>query len=160
MRMAFIFGVSDLSMVKKEMMPTANAAASDQPPQLLPKRLKLKMVVDDAYRRGGFLFDQAGGFSPGGGLPIVLSLFQGNPRRELLVQVGRQCINVGFVHPAQPPEFGIRFFAIQQFQAVLRQSVADAAQVSGREPVVRQRPRRGTEDLRKIDDGVPRNREG
>src|ERR1700686_3376734 len=145
-------------MVQKAMMPTANAAASEPPPRLRLKPLSLKMVVDDAYRRCGFLLNQAGGFAPGRGLPIVFPLFQGNPRWKRLIQVSRQRINIRLVHSAQTLEFAIRFFAIQQLQAVLRQSVADAAQVRGREPVVRQRLGWRAKNLRKVGDGVARDR--
>src|ERR1700726_4129945 len=104
--MAFM-GVSDLSMVKKAMMPTANAAASEPPPRLRLEPLNLKMVVDDAYRRGGFLFDQARSFAPGGGLPIIFALFQRDPRRKSLIQVRRQRVNIRLVHSAQAFEFAI-----------------------------------------------------
>src|SRR5438132_11511772 len=114
------------------------------------------MIIGDD--RGHFLVDHAGGLGPGGGLPIIFAFFLRNPGRKRLVQIVGQRVDVRLIHFAELQEFAVGLFAVTKFHAVLGKNVADAAQILRSQAVVRQRLGSRTEDLRKIDDGVTRNR--
>ena len=115
------------------------------------------MVIGDYCMR--FFIDQPRGLRPGGSLPIVLAFFQGNPGRQRLAQMIGQRIDVGFIHFAQRVELAVGFFSVMEFHAVLGKDVADLAQILRGQPVVWQRLGRRAEYLRKVNDGVARNRE-
>src|ERR1700722_4751552 len=99
-----------------------------------PYRPLLKMFVHGG--RGRFPFDQADRLAPGGGLPIVLAFFLGDPRGQRLLQIGGQRVNVRLVHAAQFVEAAVGFLAVAKFQAVLGEDVADVPQSFRREAVV------------------------
>src|SRR5580698_7490797 len=114
--------------------------------------LFLKMIID--LRMGRLLLDQARGLAPSRCLPIVFAFFLRDPRRQRLIQIGGQRVNVWLVHAPQLGEAAIGFLAVAELQSVLRQNVADVAQLFGPETVVGHGSWRRTEDLRKIGDRV------
>src|SRR6266852_9312053 len=115
------------------------------------------MVVGDD--RGPFFVDEPRSVRPSRGLPIIFALFLGNPGWQRLVQIIGQRIDVGLVHLAKLGEFAVSLFAVMKFHAVLGKDIPDLAQVLRGQAVVRQRPGSRSKYLRKIDDGVARNRE-
>src|SRR6266851_7692117 len=117
---------------------------------------KLEMVIGDDG--GHFFINEPPRLRPGRGLPIVFTFFQRNPRRQRLVQIIGQRIDVGLIHFAKRSEFAVGFFSVMEFHAVLGEDVADLAQSLFGQPVVRQRLGRGAEDLREVDYGVTRDR--
>src|ERR1700683_59104 len=147
--MAFIIIPQSVSELRKA---GPSAAAS---PAL---RRKSKMVVYGD--RGHLLADEAGGLAPRGRLPIVLAFPLRNPRRQLLVQMGRQRVNVRFVTVAHCGEFLLRFRRVTQSHSVLRQLVAKSSRVRRRQPLPGPRARRSAKNLGKIDERVPRDGEG
>src|SRR6478752_5480114 len=86
----------------------------------------LKMVVNGD---GCLAFDEASGLSPSSSLPVVFPLFLGNPRRQRLIQVAGQRVDVRFVHAAQFGEPSVGNFAVIQFQAMFGEHIADAPQL-------------------------------
>src|SRR5216683_484349 len=116
---------------------------------------KSEMIVSDDG--GDFLVDKPCGLRPRGSLPIVFAFFLGNPRRQRLVQIIRQRVNVRLIHFAKIGEFAIGFFTVMELHSVLGEGIADVTQILLRQTIVRQRFGRGAEHLREIDDGVPRD---
>ena len=105
-----------------------------------------------------FSGQHAGGTTPGGGLPIVFSLFDGDPWRQRLTQVVRQGVDVGLVHGTQLNELAIGFGRIAQLQAELRELGAQAKQFLRGKAILRQSARCCGENLGKINDRVARDR--
>src|SRR2546430_10885516 len=117
---------------------------------------KLEMVIGDDG--GHFFINEPSRLRPGRSLPIVFAFFQRNPRRQRLVQIIGQRIDVGLIHFAKRSEFAVSFLSVAKFHAMLGENVADLAQSWFGQPIVRQRLGRGAEDLREVDDGVTRDR--
>src|SRR6266436_2498720 len=108
---------------------------------------------------GYFLVDHPGGLRPSSSLPVVFAFFLRNPRRQLLVQIVRQGIDVRLVHLAKLRKFAVGLFSVMKFHAVLRENVADTPQILYRQASLRQGLGCRAEDLRKVNNGVTRDRE-
>src|SRR5260370_33791599 len=92
-------------------------------PGKIANERKSEMIVSDDG--GDFLVDESRGLRPRGSLPIVFAFFLGNPRRQRLVQIIRQRINVRLIHLAKIGEYAVRLFAVMELQAMLVEDIAD-----------------------------------
>lgn len=108
----------------------------------------------------GLGLEEAGGLAPSGGLPVVFAFLDWDPGRQKLIEIRSERENIRFVHVTQFEEARVSGCAIMEFEAVLREDIADAAKLGRRKTIARQRTRRGAEDLREIDDGVAGDGEG
>ena len=65
---------------------------------------------------GGVLgFEESGGLAPGGGLPVVFSFLDWDPRRERLIQISRERENIRLVHAAELNEASVGGSAVVEF---------------------------------------------
>ena len=60
----------------------------------------------------GLRFEEAGGLTPGGGLPVVFALFLRDPGRNCLVEIPGQRENVRLVHAAKFDKARVSGFAV------------------------------------------------
>src|SRR5215470_11481050 len=101
------------------------------------------------------LFNNACSLAPSRRLPIVFLTFGlRNPRGQRLHEIAREGEYVRLVHAAEFRKAAISGFAVVKVQAVLRERIANAAQVRFGKAVLRQIVRRRTKNLRKINNGV------
>jgi len=68
--------------------------------------------------------------------------------------------NVRLIHAAKFGEAVIGGFTVVEFEAVLREGVADAQKIGSGKTVLRKSARRSAKNLREIDDGVASDRKG
>src|SRR5205823_1462532 len=78
---------------------------------------------------------------------------------KTLREISGQRVDIGLIHFAQFSELGVGFLAVVQLEPILRERVANAAEVFRRQAFVWQRPWLRAENLREIDHGVTRDGE-
>src|SRR5580698_10823869 len=74
----------------------------------------LEVIVGVHMRRFLLFFEQASRLAPGSCLPVVFAFFLGNPRRQRLIQIAGQRVNVRLVHAAQFGEAAVGLLAIAE----------------------------------------------
>src|SRR5215470_11826885 len=92
---------------------------------LTPRQLSHETSEMVVVNQRGRSFAVAHLLGPGRGLPVVLDLFRRNPRGKRLLKLFGEREGVRLIKLAKFQQFLLGFRRIDQYRAMLRQSVAD-----------------------------------